>query len=274
MTFIPATPIGGYAGWRVFERSAPNQLKAFERDAGFQRDVDHFRTRIASATDSGALLGDRRLLKVALGAFGLDAEIGKRAIIRRVLDEGAAQPEAFANKLSDPRWREFARAFGYGDLGGPNVDLPGFADRIVAAYRERAFEAAVGESEGDFRLALNFRREAKAIAGGSNVDRVGWFQLLGQRPIRAVLERAFNLPTAVATLDIDRQRAIFEEKAQALLGSASPAALRDDKAIDAVLRRFFAAAETGNLAPSTRGAAALTILSGAAGLIQSNAVEI
>ena len=38
------------------------------------------------------LVADRRLLKVALGAFGLEGEIDKKAFIRKVLEEGTDRP--------------------------------------------------------------------------------------------------------------------------------------------------------------------------------------
>ena len=93
---------------------------------------------IPSAAD---LVADRRLLKVALGAFGLEGEIDKRAFMRKVLDEGTIDPKAFANRLTDPAFRKLAEAFGFGNPGGARTNEAGFAAKIVAAYKIRAFEA-------------------------------------------------------------------------------------------------------------------------------------
>ncbi len=273
--FTPAIPIGGFAGFKVFERSSERQLAAFSKSPEIKRDIAYFREKIAEVGSPGAILSDRRLLTVALGAFGLETEISKKAIIRRVLEQPLASSDSFVNRLNDPRWKAFARAFGFGD-GPPRVELPTFRDDIAARYLERSFERAVGDVNPDIRLALNFRREARAIAAGASVERSGWFQILGQSPLRLVVQGAFNLPASVAQLDIDRQKTIFEDKSLALFGTRSPAAFRNEKNIEIALRKFFVARtiEDG-AAISSRGATALVLLGGgqspAAGLILSNA---
>ncbi len=116
--FAPVVPFGGYAGWKVFERIAPAQFTVFVRTPSLQREVDRFLEKAGDIKSADALLADRRLLSVALGAFGLESEISKRGIIRRVLEEPSADPKSFANRLNDPRWRAFARAFNFAD-GAP-----------------------------------------------------------------------------------------------------------------------------------------------------------
>ena len=58
------------------------------------------------------LVADRRLLKVALAAFGLEGEIDKKALIRKVLEEGTGEG-AIATRMTDPAWRRIATAFGF-----------------------------------------------------------------------------------------------------------------------------------------------------------------
>jgi len=276
--FIPAIPLGGYAGWKIFERTADRQFAAFSRTPEFQRSIAYFRAKIADVASAADLVADRRLLSVALGAFGLESEISKRAIVRRVLEEPANKPDSFANRLNDPRWRAFARAFSFGD-GAPRFQTVAGREEIAASYAERAFEGAVGDVDADVRLALNFRREIRSIAQSDSADRVGWFQILGQQPLRRVVEAAFGLPGSLAQLDIDRQRSILEGKAEAFFGTKSPAAFRNPENIEIALRRFFAsqAAQQNGIQATGRGAAALAILSGAtgaspAGLLNSNAL--
>lgn len=262
MTFIPATPLGGYAGWRVFERIAPRQIEVHSAQSDIKRDVSYFRERLPEATTASALTNDRRLLKVALTAFGLGEEIDKRALITRVLNEGTSAEGAFALRLSDSRWRDFADAFSYGNPGGAPVDSTAFRERVVAQYIERSFEERVGEADTDIRLALNFRRDATKIANEENADRVGWFRLLGQQPLRLVLEGALSIPESAGTLDIQRQKTLFEDRFRSIFGEASPASLRDPKVLERVLQRYFLNVQLQN-GPSltTPGAAAVTLLS-------------
>ncbi len=260
--FVPLVPFGGFVGWKVFERTAERQFTAFAKSPELQRDLAYFREKIGAVASADALVADRRLLNVALGAFGLETEISKRAIIRRVLEQPPADPQSFANRLNDPRWRAFARTFGFAG-GAPPFSSAGFQREVEARYAERSFERAVGESDANIRLALNFRREVKTIAEGASVDRAGWFQILGQQPLRRVVEAAFGLPASFANLDVDRQRAILEERAEQAFGKRSAAAFASAEAVDATLRRFFLS-EAAQSAPTTgRGATALSLLTAA-----------
>ncbi|OFW99583.1 MAG: hypothetical protein A3E78_00340 [Alphaproteobacteria bacterium RIFCSPHIGHO2_12_FULL_63_12] len=277
--FQPAIPIGGYAGWKVFERTVARQKEAFGDQAAVQRDLAYFKEKISSIHSPEELVRDRKLLTVALGAFGLEDEINKKAFIRRALDDGVLDPRSFANRLNDPRWRAFATAFSAENLALGRFELNSSREDVAARFIERAFERSVGDVDPNFRLAMNFRREAKEIASGVNADRIGWLQIMGQRPLRAVVEAALGLPSSIANLDIDRQRQMFETKAAEVFGTSSPKAFLDDANIEQALRRFFVRSEADS-GPSadTRGAAALSLLGGSAlsagaqiGLIISNA---
>ncbi len=52
----------------------------------------YFEANIGKVETAADLVGDRRLLKVALGAFGMDGEIDKRAFLRKVLEEERGEP--------------------------------------------------------------------------------------------------------------------------------------------------------------------------------------
>ena len=266
MFFQPTAPIGGYGGWLVLERTAPRQRAVFEKSPALLREIQYFRDNIANATTAEALVKDRRLLAVALGAFGLGDEIGKRAFIERVLEEGTEKSDAFANRLNEPRFKALSEAFGYGNiLAGFKVTLFSFQEDIVSRFKSLEFERAVGESDADMRLAMNFKREIATIASGESAGRIGWLQAMGQRPIRELLTTAFGLPASIAQVDIDRQKEIFEDKSLALFGAKSIAALKDPEKVDAVIRRFFLfrQIEAGPTA-ATPGASALTLLQSAA----------
>lgn len=273
--FTPAIPLGGYLGWRVLQNTAERQFETFQKSPEIVRNVDYFREHIAEADTAEKLVDDRKLLTVALGAFGLEEEINKKAFIQKILEEGTDASDSFANRLSDTRWRQFAKAFGYGNFTGANTGIPSFREQTANDYLERAFEVSVGEVNTDMRLAMNFRREIAAIANGSNVDEVGWFQIMGQEPLRAVMEGAFGLPSSIGSADIDQQRELFERKADQFFGGKSPAVFKDPLKVEEALRRFFVQSEIQNgPTASTPGSAALSVLTGSANTsgLSSNSV--
>ena len=240
MVFQPVIGLGGYPGWLTLQRTETRQREVFEASPSLQRNINYFRENIANATTAEALVSDRRLLTVALGAFGLDEEIGKRAFVQKVLEGGTQQSSAFANRLGEPRYRAFAEAFGYGNVdAGSNVLLDSFREDIIARYKVRAFDRAVGEVDSDARLALNFRREAAALVADNATAETKWFRILGQRPLREVISTALNIPSEAAQLDIDKQQKIFSDKAAGLLGDSDPSVLSSPEVIDRRIAAVF-----------------------------------
>ncbi len=262
MSYQPTVPLGGLAGWRFLERTQAAQKAAFDRSADVARDTAYFEEKIGSIGSAADLVADRRLLKVALGAFGLDGEIDKKAFLRKVLEEGTTDPKALASRLADKSFAKLSDAFGFGAADGPRTGEAGFAATIVAAYRTRAFEAAVGDADNDMRLAMNFRREIADLASQGE-DGASWYAVLGSKPLRQVFETAFGLPSAFAQIDIDRQRDVFADKNDALVGGDTLAAFRDPAAVEKVIERFLARAQIkAGAVTNTPASMALTLLQG------------
>ena len=88
MSFQPQIPLQGIAGWRFLERTQETQQAAFDKGPQMAREIAYFEENIGKVTSTAELMSDRRLLKVALGAFGLEQDIDKKAWIRKILDEG------------------------------------------------------------------------------------------------------------------------------------------------------------------------------------------
>lgn len=267
MSFTPVIPLGGVSGWALLQRIETSQRAAFDRRPDVTRDLAYFRSNIGGADSAAKLVADRRLLTVALTAFGLEGEIGKRALIRRVLESDPADRTSLAGRMIDPRYKAFAEAFGYGLSEGTAVGAPGFADRIAASFRERRFETAVGQSDPSLRLALNARRELAAYANSRDPNGAAWFSVLGDVPLRKVVETAFGLPDSFSQLDVDRQRDELRTRMRAQFGDPSLAALANPANLDTLIRRFLAR-EAAAAGPSlnTPGATALVLLGGGAGL--------
>ena len=98
MSFQPAIGVGGLSGWRILEATSARQRETFERSPQLLRNIEYFRENISSAQTAEALVKDRRLLTVALGAFGLTEEIGKRAFVQKMLEGGTEDSGSLANR--------------------------------------------------------------------------------------------------------------------------------------------------------------------------------
>jgi hypothetical protein len=261
----PIVPLSGYAGWRFLSSSLPDQLQRFAQSPVQARDMDYFREKIGSVATAEDLVADYRLLRVALGAYGLQDDLPNRAFIRTVLAEGTTDDAALSNRLADKRYREFSEAFGFGGPLPPRTGLPGFADRLLARFERQEFERAVGEQSEDMRLALTAARQIPEIAERPQSDTTAWLSILGNPPLRRVFEAALSLPASIGTLDIDLQLKEFRAAADRSLGSADFAQFQDPDRVEDLIRNFTLKAQAASgPSPLTPGYAALTLLAGLA----------
>ena len=263
MSFAPVIPFGGYAGWKFLARTGAAQKEAFLASPALQRDEAYFREKIGSIRTAEDLVADRRLLSVALGAFGLGEDIGNKYFIRKVLEDGTLNADALANKLADKRYLEFSGAFGFGDFAVPRTQLSDFADRILAAYETRSFEAAVGETNDEMRLAMNAERELGTLAARSISGDAKWFTIMGSAPLREVFQTAFGLPSSFASIDLDQQLLVMKDRAERFLGSADIGQFSDPGKIEDLVRLYLLREETDAAIGYTAQSAALTLLQSA-----------
>jgi len=260
MNFQPVVPFGGFAGWSFLQRTMVSQKKAFDQSAAMNRDIAYFRDNISKVTSAEALVADRRLLGVALGAFGLDSDINNRYFIKKVLSDGTLTNDALANKLADKRYLKLSQAFGFGDFSVPNTQLSDFADGIVKSYRTRQFEIAVGDQNPDMRLAMNLSRELGDLAASSSGDNTKWYSVMGSIPLRKVFETAFGLPSAFGALNIDKQLDIFRQRASRSFGNGEVSQFQDPAKIAELVRRFLVRSDLNNTASSYSPASTALIL--------------
>jgi hypothetical protein len=265
VSFQPILPLSGYGGWRFLNRTLETQQAAFQKSPAMQRDTAHFRERIAAIDSAEALVADRRLLRVALGAFGLEEDINNRAFLRKILEGGTTDPESLANRLADKRYFEFSKAFGFGEFEIRRNRLSGFADDMIKAYQSRQFEVAVGRQDESMRLALGLRRDLAALAGRETGERAKWFSVMGNPPLRRVFETAFGLPKAFAGLDLDRQLAILQERTRRAFGGGDVSQFADPVRVEELAQRFLLRADLDRMAPTSgSGSVALQLIQAAA----------
>lgn len=261
MSYVPIIPASGYAGWKMLNRTMTLQKAAFVASAEIQRDEAYFREKIASVTTAEDLVSDRRLLKVALGAFGLDSDINNKFFIQKVLDEGTLDSTSLANKLSDKTYLKLSQAFGFGDFSTPRTVLSDFADEILAQYEARQFEVAVGESDDTFRLALAAQRELPELAEKSSSETTKWYTVIGSKSLSSVMRTALGLPDSVASLDVDQQLKIFRQKSDDVLGSPDVSGLGEPETLEKVIRLFLVRSQIDTGGSVSSASAALQLLS-------------
>lgn len=260
MSFQPIIPLSGYAGWKFLQRTMPQQSAAHANQTQIKRDDDYFRATIGTVTTAADLVADRRLLSVALTAFGLEDDLPNRAYVEKVLASDTYDSSSFANRLTDKRYFALARAFGFGDPAGADANRPGFADRTLVQFRDRSFERDVGAQDDTMRQALALERDLGALAAQDSSEATRWYTVLGTPSLRSVFETAFNLPSSFGTLDLDKQLEVLKERTDKLTGSPDIAQFTDPANIETLTRRFFLAKQIADIQAVSPVQTALSLL--------------
>ena len=253
MTFAPVLPQSGLSGWAFLKRTMATQQATFAATAPLKRDEDYFRAKIGAINSAEELVRDKRLLRVALTAYGLEGDVNNTFFIKKVLADGTLKEGALANRLADKQYQKFSAAFGFGDFTTPRNKVSDFADKTLALFRARQFETAVGNQNTDMRLALNIERELPALAKRNVSEDSMWFAVMGNTAMRKVFEQALSLPVSFGAIDLDRQLSTFKAKSQAMFGTASVRQFAEPAQLDKLVRQFLLRsdeAQTGTSAAS------------------------
>ena len=257
MTFVPVIPFDGLAGWAFLNRTMERQKMAHSTSGSIQAQSQHFRENIANALRPTDITEDRRLLNVALTAFGLQEDIENRAFIERILEDGSLKENALANRLSDKRYLQLSKAFGFGDFSVPNTQISDFADKIIAKFHDNAFLQSIGTQSEDLRLALNFQAEVEQTVGSAASVDLGWYKLLGNKPLRQVVEVALGMPAGAGGGDIDQQLRLYQGRLERMFGSPDLAQFSEPEKQEKMIRLFLVRSEinTGTINNSSASVA-------------------
>jgi Protein of unknown function (DUF1217) len=261
MSFQPVLPLSGYTGWGFLKRTMTRQQAVQQALPAQQRDEAYFRDKIGKVKTAEQLVNDKRLLRVALTAFGLEGDVSNKAFIRKILEEGTLKEGSLANKLADKQYQKLSAAFGFGDYSVPRTAISTFPDEILAQFRSRSFETAVGAQNNTYRLALNAEREIPALAARNVGETTKWYTVLGNAPLREVIQTAFGLPKSFSSIDIDQQVSVLKAKTEAAFGSPDLGQFRDPRKMEALVRRFLLQSDIqGQTAASSPAATAIALL--------------
>ena len=260
MSFQPVIAGSGLVGWSFLQRTLERQTDIFNTSPALTRDSDYFAQNIKAIQTAEDLVSDRRLLRVALGAFGLQEDINSRAFIQRILEQGTQDDDALANRLTDDRYKKLADAFGFDQASGPLSAQDGFAGGIIDLYRQRSFEVAVGEQDQALRLALNAVRELGEIARSDQSENGKWFTIMGTQPLREVFETVLGLPSGFGQIDIDQQLEIFKDRAERQLGLDTLEDLAVPQLREELVERFLLMDQISSFETQSSNAIALTLL--------------
>lgn len=124
-----------YTTYALYNRDMELSLKRVANDPVVSRDAKYYADNIGKVKNLDAFLKDFRLYSYAMKAHGLEEMIYATAFMKKVLESNLNDPNSFANKLKDTRYRDFAASFDFGTIKAEkSVQTKSQQDRLIATY--------------------------------------------------------------------------------------------------------------------------------------------
>ena len=191
-------------GYKLIASDLTAALKRTASQPNVERESAYYLANITSIKSINDFIGNDRIFKYAMKAFGLEDMDYAKAFMRKVLVEGVDNPQSFANSLTDVRYREFAETFNFFRYSTTTTVFDRAQQGTVDRYVRQTLEVDAGQSNEGVRLALYFQRKAEGIETP--------FHLMADRALLKVTQVALGIPEATGTMDIDRQAELISKK--------------------------------------------------------------
>ncbi len=185
--------ISTYLSYRLLSADLQKSARLTAALPQVSRHTKYFEDNIVKVKSVDEFLKDTRLFTYAMKAYGLDDMVGSKAFMRKVLQSDLTASDSFANKLSDPRFATFARAFNFTTSG-----------RVAAG-------ATIAQEKDDQHLTERLYSEQRIRRGAAISTDVAYYStrissvahvddLLADTKLTGFILKTFNINPAHASM--------------------------------------------------------------------------
>ena len=232
--------------YRLIADNLTRSLATLSKDPQIARESKYYLENIGQIKSVDDFIKNDRIYRFAMKAFGLEDMAYAKAFVRKVLTEGISDPKAFANTLTDPRFKELATTFNFAAHGEAATETADARQGTVDRYVRLSLEQRSGEQNEGVRLALYFARKAPGLKSTLGI--------LADKALLKVVQTALNIPAETALMSIDKQVEMYAKRIDV-------ADFADPKKLETFIARFTTMWELSNR-PATAATSATPLLSG------------
>jgi hypothetical protein len=192
------------ASYRLLQRDGAKIFDQFKKSATILKDVETFKKQAARIESPDDFFKNQKLMRFALSAYGLDADISSLGRIKKVMTSDLSDENSLANRMTDPRYQELAKAFDFQKSGTAKLGNASFLEEVAQKYIQAEFEKSIGRQNPAVREALYFAR---------NIGKVGdAYGVLGDRVLRSVVTYELGLPDQIAVQSVMKQKSLIDDR--------------------------------------------------------------
>ena len=116
-----------------------------------KRQVDYYNANIGKVKTVDDLMNDYQLYSYAMTSYGLSDMTYAKAFMKKVLSSDLSDSSSFANKLTDPRYKQMAEAFNFGTTTGLTAQT---GDNTISMVGSDAKDATTDEQIGLYQQSF------------------------------------------------------------------------------------------------------------------------
>jgi hypothetical protein len=192
------------SSYSAITQNLERSLETTSREPAVKRESAYYLANIEKVKSADDLINNRRLFAYAMKAFGLEDMVYAKAFMRKVLAEGIDRRDSLANKLADPRFREFAATFNFARYGQSTTVFDRTRAETVDRYVRQTLEENAGRQNEGVRLALYFARKAPQLTSA--------YGILADKSLLKVVQVALKIPAETGMMDIDKQARLIGDR--------------------------------------------------------------
>lgn len=171
-------------------------------------EASYYTKTMQTITSRDQFLSDSKLTDFVLEAYGLDPKDVTEDFLKQVMTSDLSDPDSFANQQDDHRYAEIASMFNFTEEGGIAPRAAGVQDEhgrlnTEYLYLQESLEDETGADSVGAQLALYFQRVFPSVNTA--------YDILGDKALLEVFRTAYQLPTEMSSMDIDKQSALVEK---------------------------------------------------------------
>ena len=106
-----------FTSYQLIMKDLPKAIDRVESQPMVDRETKYYLENITKVKTIDEFVKNDRLFKYAMKAHGLEDMAYAKAFMVKALKEGIADPDSFANKLSDKRYADFVKTFNFAARG-------------------------------------------------------------------------------------------------------------------------------------------------------------
>jgi hypothetical protein len=229
--------------YQIVNKDLARTKSLIEKEPATKREIEYYQANIKNVKTIDEFIKNDRLFKFAMKAYGLEDMAYAKGLFKKMLQEGITSTTSMANKMSNPLYKEFAKAFDFKGKGAEATSAASATTEAVQKYVQMALEKKEGEQNQGVQIAMYFKRKASSVTTTMGI--------LADKALLKFVQTTFGIPETASKADLDIQVRNLEKH-------LNVKDLQDPKKVDKLIQRFSAMWDVKN-ASTTQMAPVLTL---------------